>query len=258
MARIRRSGDHALGWAAPSAAGARAGGALAALPIVDGRRQHDGFVDAAAGPRKVRSGRGGGRVVGSEPDHTVGELVAAGVVGGGENGGALLASERGERGPDRLGAVGIEMGGGLVGQDEASVAGADGHERTGDLHAAQLAAGELIGAATGQAGEPDVGERRGHGVVRCASRRAHLVGHRRGERREALADHRELVGPHLRVELLHVDAADADRPASFEESTAAGVDQRRLADATRPGDRHEFAAPDVDVEPVEHGPVATS
>ena len=72
----------------------------------------------------------------------VGDLGGLGVVGDHEDGLVELAAGGAEHGEDGVGVLGVEVAGGLVGEDD----GGAGDEGAGDGDALLLAAGELVGA----------------------------------------------------------------------------------------------------------------
>src|SRR5258706_9825013 len=75
----------------------------------------------------------------------VGEVGYLGVVRDDDDGGMLLAIEAAELTDNGLGRFGVEVAGGLVGQDETGLVG----QRPGDGDALGLAARDLVGAVAG-------------------------------------------------------------------------------------------------------------
>ena len=134
----------------------------------------------------VTSGRcdGGTRSVVSgalswrEIQHPIGHRAASSVMCRDQHGGVVLACQRGERFPHRVSTVTIEVGSGLVGEDDPCVAVPHRHERTGDLHPAQLPARQFVGPSPDDRREPDVGQCSEYLLVRCGGRGSHLVDHR--------------------------------------------------------------------------------
>ncbi len=84
----------------------------------------------------------------------VGEGDDVGVVGGGDDGDALLVHEVAEEAEDGLGVAGVEFAGGFVGEDEGGGVG----EGAGDRDPLLFAAGEFIGAVVGAGAEIDEAE----------------------------------------------------------------------------------------------------
>ena len=184
--------------------------------------------------------------------HAVGHLHDHAVVGAGDDGDAFAVAEVAEEAEDGAGGGGVEFAGGLVGEDEAGLAG----ERAGDGDALLFAAGEFVGAMVGAPREPDDFE----GVLRAldafavaeagdAERELDvLLGGEQRQQPERLEDEAELVAAQLREVLFGhgVDAfaVEGDFAAGGAVEAGEDVEQRGLAGAGAANEGEHLAGGD--------------
>jgi hypothetical protein len=178
----------------------------------------------------------------------------------------VLAVEREQELDDLRPGGGVEVAGGLVGQDEPRPQ----RQGPGDRHALLLAAGELGGVVVGAVGEPH-GRKELAGPVERAGPAGQLQRHRhvleRGERGDQVVglEHEADAVPAQARQRVLVEAGDLH---AVQHDGAGGgpvepgdePEQRGLAAAGGPGDRHHLARVHVEAYAVEdrHCPPATA
>jgi hypothetical protein len=214
-------------------------------------------------------GGGGGRrgdVLGVALDEAVSKLDDpprpprdVGLVRDHHDGDAALLVELGEQEHDLALLRGVEVAGGLVGEDERRL----GDDGAGDRDALLLSAGELARGVVLAAGEADGVQRRERASASLAGRHAtvhqrklHVLERARSpEQVEALEDEPDVVATEQRelveIELGDLDPAKEVRAGGRAIEAADDVHARRLAGAARADDRHELAVGDRERHAVE-------
>ena len=177
----------------------------------------------------------------SHMEDAVGDLGGLRVVGDHEDGLVELAAGLAEHVEDGIGVFGVEVAGGLVGEDY----GGSGNQCSRDGDALLLSAGKLVGAVvetafnTEELGE--VSEERLVELFLCGcSQIGDVVGDldvahggERGEKIETLEDEADFGATHFRAlgvgEFGEVDAVDQDGAGGGAGETAEDVEEGRLA-----------------------------
>ena len=160
----------------------------------------------------------------------------------------------GEQAEDILGGGGIQVSGGLVGEDHRRLR----HQCPGDGHALLLATGELTRSVVDAVTEPDSAQRLDGArlaLLRCDARVQHgqldvAPCRQRGQQVELLEDEPDLlVAHHGKLGLGHVRDVGAGETVGARGrgvEAADDVHQRRLARARRAGDGDELALVDLE------------
>ncbi len=172
----------------------------------------------------------------------------------------MLLVERLQQAQDLVGGLAVEVAGGLVADQQLRV----GHDRARDRHALLLAAGELARLVLGAVGQADHVERDADVLaplrlaqfrqqqrqfdVAFGGEHRHQVVELEHEADIARAPFRQLPGR----ELVDAAAADQDLARGGLVEAADQVQQRGLAGARGPHQRHEVALGDVEREPLQH------
>ena len=145
------------------------------------------------------------------------------------------------------GGVGVEIAGGLVGQDQARRV----HHRARDGHALQLPARQLRRKAPAQPVQAHVGQQfldaLRIGPPQQAQRQFHVLGHRQMRQHMEGLEHKAQPGPAqpraaVVAECVQRGAVDEHLPAVGAVEPGNAVQQRRLADARLTQQRREFPA----------------
>ena len=190
--------------------------------------------------------------------HAVGERQEALVVGGHDDD-PTGSREGTQRTEDAVDLHVVEVGGGLVGEEQRRVV----DERPRDRDALLLAAGQVAGpmpAAIGQAEaiEQLVGSVPGPPAPHAGEEERGLDVLARREARdqvEGLEDDPDGVPAVVRQgttrEVGHVDVAEADRPVRRREDAGEGGEERRLPAAARSQQQDELTRGHLQVEPIE-------
>jgi len=208
-----------------------------------------GSVAMVASSRKVPSS-----------SHSTRSAICSSVVADDHHRAVVLSSELAQQTGDLTADGGVEVGGGLVGQDDRRIVG----ERAGDRHPLLLPAGELLRPETEPVAEPDalqqstgalVGGVAGAGEV---ARQLDVLGD--GERRqqvEVLEDEAEAAGAQARQAPLggagDVQAADLDDTGGRPQHRPQHQQQGGLAAAGRAHEQHHLAGVDVQVDAADGG-----
>ena len=199
---------------------------------------------------RVAGGGGGRRGVGRERHGAVGGRHQARVVGGHQHPGAVTGGGT-ERVHHPLGRLGVELGGGLVEEQEPVPTEAGPHQGPGGGEASSLAPREVAGRQVGEGGQVQVGQHRVHGVVGGRSRRVAQGGRFPNpgpQRVGALGHPRQCRRPVDGLQVAHGHAAQGRRTPIGDQGAAHHVEGRGLAGAARSGQRHQLAGahPQVD------------
>ena len=247
--RDRLRPDHDLHLAGEIAPGGEAAELAAHGAGLGGAGQHVGLAEELGHPARAGAvvdllGRAGlDHAPVAQHGDRVGQRERLGLVVGDEQGaGAGGAQDRGDLTAQRLAQAGVERGERLVEQDHLGV----GRERARERDPLALAAGELVRVGLRPAGEPDQIERLADALAPCGAE-AHVGGHVEvREQRALLEDHADPALLRLHPLAARGDraAADPDRPGVGALEARDHAQQRRLARAARPEQRHELAAAD--------------
>jgi hypothetical protein len=175
--------------------------------------------------------------------------------------GAALAVELIEELEHFLSALGVEIARGLVGEQQRGLS----HQRAGDRDALALAPGKLRRMVAEAVREPDGRDQLEAALAALAPRRAaveqrHFDVLEHGELRdqvEGLEDEsdRPVADPRQAIVIQPRDVLAVEHVASARGAveTPEDVHQRGLARARCADDAHEFAAPDLQIDPTQHG-----
>jgi hypothetical protein len=198
-------------------------------------------------------------------EDAVGDLGSLGVVGDHEDGLVELAAGLAEHLEDGVGVLGVEIAGGLVGEDDGGAV----DEGAGDGYALLFAAGKFVGAVVETALDAeDLGEvaeerlvqfffhgRAEVGDVVCDFDIAHCG--ERWEEIESLEDEADFGATHFGAfgvgEFREVDAVDQDRAGGGASETAEDVEEGGLARAGGAYDGDELAGRDREADLAEGG-----
>src|SRR6266511_3326399 len=174
---------------------------------------------------------------------------------------AVVGGELAQQPGDLAADGGVEVGGGLVGQDDRRIVG----ERAGDRHPLLLAAGELLGPEAEPVAQPDAFQQGTGALVGGVAGGAGEVAGQLdvlgdGERRqqvEVLEDEAEAAGAQARqaplggagdVQAVHLDDAGGGAQHGAEHQQQGG-----LAAAGRAHEQHHLAGVDVQVDAADGG-----
>src|SRR5699024_11205252 len=201
---------------------------------------------------------GGDAAVG-EGDDAVGALGGVPLMGDHHDGLVELVHAQPQEVEHLLGGAGVEVAGGLVGEDDRG----GGDQGAGDRDALHLAAGELRGEVREPVGDAEGG---GDRLQPCPVRaRAGelerqqdvLLGRQHRQQVEGLEDEADLLPPQLGERIVaeggDLGAVQQDRTGVDHVEPGEDVQQRGLAGAGGTHDRREGAAGDVEVHRIQGG-----